>query len=124
MIIAIGTDIVEIARITKSLEKFGKTFEQRIFTDSERSIAEKKPSKAAHYAKRFAAKEAAAKELGTGFSDGVSWHDIEISSHASGKPLITLYGKAKALVGENANIHLSLSDDAGLAIAYVLIESP
>lgn len=124
MITGIGTDIVDIRRIEHSLETYGAKFEQRIFTETERAIALNKVDKPSHYAKRFAAKEAIAKALGTGFNEGVSWQDIEITSLPTGKPHISLYGKAKSLITADTNIHISLSDDGGFAIAYATIEAP
>jgi holo-[acyl-carrier protein] synthase len=129
MIIGLGSDLSDIRRVEKSLERFGERFTQRIFTDVERARSERKTDRAASYAKRFAAKEACAKALGTGLSGGVFWRDMGVVNLPSGKPTIALTGGAlerlKALTpaGLKAVIHLSLTDDHPYAQAFVIIEA-
>jgi holo-[acyl-carrier protein] synthase len=129
MIIGLGSDLSDIRRVEKSLERFGERFTHRIFTDVERARSERKTDRAASYAKRFAAKEACAKALGTGLSGGVFWRDIGVVNLPSGKPTIALTGGAlerlKALTpaGLKAVIHLSLTDDHPYAQAFVIIEA-
>lgn len=130
MILGIGNDICEIERIEKALHRYGKRFEERIFTKKERLRARESADIAAIYAKRFAAKEAAAKALGCGvWRDGVSWHDFEILNEVRQKPELILKGEAlvvaRNMVSSETEIrvHLSLSDDAGLAQAFVIIEA-
>ncbi len=129
MIIGLGSDICEIKRIEKTLERFGERFIKRCFTKIEIEKAEKRLNRAATYAKRFAAKEALAKALGTGISNGVYWRDMGVVNLASGKPTFTLTnGAAKILhnlVPKNfvPHIHLTISDDNGMAQAFVIIEA-
>ncbi len=131
MIIGMGADIVNIARIEKIQERFGMHFVRRCFTESEQAdiaaIDDNKRLRACKTAKYFAAKEAAAKALGTGFSCGTGWHDIIISHDALGAPLLTLGGAAmtralKLSNGESFQTLLSLSDDYPFAQAVVIIE--
>jgi len=133
-IIGIGTDLCSIHRINKVLNKYGERFCLRIFTKHERiqhiNTTDSKRI-ASFYAKRFAAKEATAKALGTGIIGTIiSWKDIEVQNHASGKPNIVLYGAAKKLLEEqlcckykNTNIFVSLSDTNEYAQAVVIIEA-
>ena len=128
MIIGIGSDIADIRRIEESINRFGDRFIGRIFTDAEQATADgRKAGRIPAYAKRFAAKEACSKALGTGIASGVSWQDIEVSNLATGAPLIALSGgAARRLVeitpeGAVAAVHLSLSDDFPLAQATVII---
>jgi holo-[acyl-carrier protein] synthase len=133
MIIGIGNDYTDIRRIQKSLEKFGSKFTERVFTEKERKRAESKGStneaKAASYAKRWAAKEACGKALGTGIANGVRWQDIEITNLSSGKPVISLYGKALEKLNElvpngmSAKIDVTLTDDFPKAAAVVIISA-
>ena len=134
MMIGIGHDQIDIRRIEQSLKRFGARFEQRVFTEAEqakarsRSADGKNNSQASTYAKRFAAKEACAKALGTGIARGVHWRDIEVVNAPSGKPTIKLHGKAAALLqqllsGKEGNVQLTLSDDYPTATAIVLIEA-
>ena len=129
MIIGTGSDLVDIRRIARSLERFGDRFRERVFTDGERARAARKADPAASFAKRFAAKEACAKALGTGFSRGVFWRDIEVVNLRSGQPTLRLTGGAAvrlaALVpdGFEAVLHLSLTDEPPLAQAHVMIEA-
>ena len=94
MILGIGSDLCDIRRIERSLERFGERFTHRIFTDGERARSERRAARAASYARRFAAKEACAKALGTGLRAGVFWRDMEVVNLASGRPTIGLTGGA------------------------------
>lgn len=124
MIIGIGTDLVDIARIEKSLQKFGQKFIDRNFTP-----AEQHKTDANHLAKRFAAKEALSKALGTGIAGGIAFKDIEVRNDEAGKPYITLYNEALRIItsltpaDKALHIHLSLSDEKNHAIATVVISA-
>ena len=125
-IFGIGTDIVNIERIDKSLKKHGINFKNKIFSKKEINYCEKKKNPSAFYAKRFAAKEAFSKALGTGIKKGVSLKNIEISNNVNGKPSIILRGEVAILLKnlvkrKKYNIHLSLSDDKPWAQATVII---
>ncbi|QQR69518.1 MAG: holo-ACP synthase [Alphaproteobacteria bacterium] len=127
MILGIGTDLVDIDRIERMLERYGPRFAQRLFTAHERQRAQANARPAAIYAKRFAAKEAVVKALGTGFRQGISWQDIEVVEDDLGKPLLRLHGKAaqhldRIHLESNKYIHLSLSDEPPYALAFVVIE--
>ncbi|MDE2487328.1 MAG: holo-ACP synthase, partial [Alphaproteobacteria bacterium] len=100
MIIGIGSDLSDIRRIETSLERFGERFTHRCFTDVERARSERKPDRAASYAKRFAAKEACAKALGTGIRRGVFWRDMGVVNMRSGQPTMTLTNGAAARLAE------------------------
>ena len=129
MILGIGTDLCNIERIAQSLERFGERFVHRCFTEVERRRAEGRAGPAATYAKRFAAKEACAKALGTGISGGVAWRDMGVVNLPSGKPTMALTGGAAtrlaAMVpmGQEAVIHLAITDDHPMAQAFVVIEA-
>ena len=135
MILGTGFDTVDIRRIEASIQKFGARFETRVFTKNEIAKAHKRVAggrhspRAATFAKRFAAKEACAKALGTGISFGVSWREIEVVNAASGKPEILLHGRAAALAKSLCpaatlpKLHLSLSDDYPYAYAQVIFEA-
>jgi holo-[acyl-carrier protein] synthase len=129
VIIGIGSDITDIRRIEKSLARFGERFTQRVFTDIERARAERKAGPANTYAKRFAAKEACAKALGTGMRRGVFWRDMGVVNARSGQPTMALTGGAAARLaeitpeGHAAIIHLTLSDEPPYAQAFVVIEA-
>lgn len=129
MIIGMGNDICEIARVEKTLARHGERFTLRCFTEVERAKSDRRKQRAASYAKRFAAKEACAKALGTGMSRGVFWKDIGIVNLPSGKPTIKLEnGARKALdrlvpEGHDAHIHITITDDNGMAQAFVIIEA-
>ncbi|MDL2400000.1 holo-ACP synthase [Rhizobium mayense] len=129
MIIGIGSDLIDIRRIEKSIERFGTRFTERCFTDIERAKSEGRKNKAASYAKRFAAKEACSKALGTGLAQGVFWRDMGVVNLPSGKPTMRLTGGAAkrlaAMMPENhrAAIHLTITDDFPLAQAFVIIEA-
>ena len=127
MIIGIGNDMVDIRRIEGSLNRFGDRFRYRIFTETERTRSERKVVPAASYAKRFAAKEACSKALGTGLRRGVFWRDMGVVNMASGRPTLALAGGAAAQLqritpeGYEAKIDLTLTDDFPWAQAIVII---
>lgn len=130
MIIGIGSDLCSIERIQASLDRFGERFEARVFTDVERAKAAKRPfTRAGTYAKRFAAKEAFSKAVGTGFRRGVFMRDIGVVNAPSGAPTLALTGgAAKRLAemtpsGHKACIHLTMTDDHPWAQAFVIIEA-
>ena len=129
MIIGIGSDLSDIRRIQNSLERFGDRFVQRVFTDVEAARSERKGDRAASYAKRFAAKEACSKALGTGVRRGVFWRDMGVVNLPSGQPTMALTGGAAerlaALIppGMEPFIHVSLTDDHPYAQAFVVIEA-
>jgi holo-[acyl-carrier protein] synthase len=129
MIIGLGSDLSDIRRIENSLARFGERFVQRVFTDVERARSERKKDRAASYAKRFAAKEACAKALGTGIRNGVFWRDMGVANLPSGQPTMALTGGALERLnaitpeGHRAVIHLSLTDDHPYAQAFVIIEA-
>ena len=130
MIVGVGSDLCSIARIESSLARFGARFEQRVFTDAERAKAARRPlTRAGTYAKRFAAKEAFSKAVGTGFKRGVFMRDIGVVNAPSGAPTLALSGGAKERLqslippGYEARIHLTLTDDHPWAQAFVIIEA-
>jgi holo-[acyl-carrier protein] synthase len=132
MIIGIGNDLIDITRIENTLNRFGERFIQRVFTDTEQKKAESREKAGLNintYAKRFAAKEALSKALGTGFSQGVFMKDIGVINDTSGRPTIKLTGGAEKKLqtltpsGKQAIIHLTLTDEPPLAEAQVIIEA-
>ncbi len=129
MIIGIGSDLSDIRRVQNTLERFGERFTNRCFTEIERARSERKPDRAASYAKRFAAKEACAKALGTGIKRGVFWRDMGVVNMRSGQPTMALTGGAAERLsqiippGHTAVIHVSLTDDHPYAQAFVIIEA-
>lgn len=129
MILGLGSDIVDIRRIERTLERYGDRFVSRVFTEVERQKSDGRRNRAASYAKRFAAKEACAKALGTGFRNGVYWRDLGVVNLPSGKPTMALTGGAAerlaALVPEGmaAQIDLTITDDHPLAQAIVIISA-
>ncbi|MFL5230162.1 MAG: holo-ACP synthase [Microvirga sp.] len=129
MILGLGSDLSDIRRIQASLDRFGDRFRQRVFTELERTRSERKADAAASYAKRFAAKEACAKALGTGMRRGVFWRDMEVVNLPGGRPTMRLTGGALARLaaitppGCEAIVHVSLTDDPPLAQAFVIIEA-
>ena len=129
MIIGMGNDICVISRVQAVLDKHPTRFVERCFTQVEREKSEKRKNKAASYAKRFAAKEACAKALGTGISQGVFWRDMGVVNLPSGKPTFQLQGgayqKLLELMPSNyePQIHLTITDDGDLAQAFVIIEA-
>jgi holo-[acyl-carrier protein] synthase len=129
MIVGIGSDLIDIRRIEKTLDRYGERFIDRIFTPIEIRKSEGRRQRAASYAKRFAAKEACAKALGTGLRAGVFWRDMGVVNAMSGKPTMKLTGGAArrlaALVptGFRPEIHVTITDDFPLAQAFVVIEA-
>jgi holo-[acyl-carrier protein] synthase len=129
MILGIGSDLCDIRRIEKTLKRHGDRFADRVFTSVERKRAEGRAGAAATYAKRFAAKEACAKALGTGIKRGVFWRDMGVVNQRSGQPTLQLTGGAAARLAEmlppqhSAVIHLSITDDFPYAQAFVVIEA-
>jgi holo-[acyl-carrier protein] synthase len=129
LIIGVGSDLTDIRRIAQTLERFGERFETRVFTELERARSNRKPDRAASYAKRFAAKEACAKALGTGMRRGVFWRDMGVANARSGQPTMVLTGgaaerlAAMAPAGHKPVIHVSLTDDHPYAQAFVIIEA-
>ena len=129
MIIGIGSDLIDIRRVEKTLARHGERFTDRVFTPVERAKSDARNQRAASYAKRFAAKEACAKALGTGMAQGVFWRDLGVVNLASGKPTMALTnGAAKRLdqitpPGHTIAIHLTITDDFPLAQAFVIIEA-
>ena len=127
MIIGIGSDLIDIRRIEKTLARHGERFVRRIFTDIEQAKSDRRRHRAASYAKRFAAKEACAKALGTGLNRGVFWRDMGVVNLPGGKPTMALTGGARARLdeltppGHEADIHLTITDEHPLAQAMVII---
>ncbi|MCJ8191348.1 holo-ACP synthase [Sphingomicrobium aestuariivivum] len=130
MIIGLGSDLCNIERITNSLERFGERFEMRVFTEVERAKARRRPfTIAGTYAKRFAAKEAFSKAVGTGFKRGVYMKDIGVVNAPSGAPTLALTGGAQARLdeltpeGHRIHVHVTLTDDHPWAQAFVILEA-
>lgn len=129
MIIGLGNDMVDIRRIEQTLERYGSRFVGRIFTDIEQKKSDRRAQRAASYAKRFAAKEACSKALGTGFRRGVFWRDMGVVNEPSGRPTMQLTGGAKEQLeritpaGHMARIQLTITDDFPYAQAVVIIEA-
>ncbi len=129
MILGIGTDLANIDRIARTLDRFGDRFRNRVFTDEERARAARRGDDAATYAKRWAAKEACSKALGTGLAMGISWRDMWVTNRQGGQPVMHVSGWAAERLaamtpeGHEAVIHVSLTDDAPWAQAFVVIEA-
>ncbi len=129
MIIGIGNDIIDIRRVERTLDRFGERFVQRIFTDTERARSERRAGRVESYAKRFAAKEACSKALGTGFRRGVCWRDRGVVNLPSGKPTMELKGGAAKRLAElvpdgmAAQIDLTITDEPPIAQAFVIISA-
>ena len=129
MIIGLGSDLIDIRRIERSLERYGGRFTERVFTEIEQAKSDRRRNRAASYAKRFAAKEACSKALGTGLSNGVYWRDMGVVNDRFGKPTMKLTnGAAKRLAemmpnGYEPHIHVTITDDHPLAQAFVVIEA-
>ncbi|MGV1917433.1 holo-ACP synthase [uncultured Agrobacterium sp.] len=129
MIVGLGSDLIDIRRVEASIERFGDRFTHRCFTDVEREKSDRRKNRAASYAKRFAAKEACSKALGTGLAQGVFWKDMGVINLPSGKPTMLLTnGAAERLealmpAGHEAVIHLTITDDFPYAQAFVIIEA-
>lgn len=126
-IIGLGNDLTDVRRIEKSINRFNSRFMKRVFTDDEIAYATSKGNKASNFAKRFAAKEACSKALGTGFAEGVYWKDMEVINDDLGKPTLSLSGGALARLktltpsGMEAQIDLSLTDEYPMAQAIVIL---
>ena len=123
MIFGIGTDIVRVARMQKNLDRYGERFAERILAESERPGFHDTRRKAHYLAKRFAAKEAAAKAMGTGFTAGLAFHHIAVDHEPAGRPILAFSGQAAEFMQAHAigSAHLSLSDEDEYAIAYVVL---
>jgi holo-[acyl-carrier protein] synthase len=129
MILGIGSDIIDIRRVERTLERFGRRFVDRLFTEIEQKRSDRRANRAASYAKRFAAKEACSKALGTGFRNGVFWRDLGVVNLPSGKPTLMLTGGAAIRLAEmtppgmRAQIDLTITDDFPQAQAIVIISA-
>jgi holo-[acyl-carrier protein] synthase len=124
MVIGVGTDVIEIARIAQSIDRFGDRFLDRVFTPREIAYCRRKKNAAESFAARFAAKEAGAKALGTGISQGVSWLELEVNRESGGRPTLQLTGRAAQRAGRLgiAGISLSLTHSKDIALAVVVME--
>lgn len=124
MIIGVGVDVVEIERLRRVLESQGERFLRRVFTQNERDYCEARRDSAPHYAVRFAAKEAALKALGTGWSMGIRWQDVEVMRKEPGAPSLVLHGQAERRCLElgGTRVHVSLSHSRRSAVALVVLE--
>jgi holo-[acyl-carrier protein] synthase len=124
MVIGVGTDVIEIARIAQSIDRFGDRFLDRVFTPREIAYCRRKKNAAESFAARFAAKEAGAKALGTGISQGVSWLEMEVNRESGGRPTLQLTGRAAQRAGRLgiAGISLSLTHSKDIALAVVVME--
>ena len=129
MILGLGSDITDARRIAKVIERHGERFLTRVFTDIERAKAERRKNRAETYAKRFAAKEACAKALGTGIRHGVWWRDMGVVNMPSGRPTMALTGGARKRLdaltpkGHRAQIDLSITDEGPMSMAFVVISA-
>jgi holo-[acyl-carrier protein] synthase len=129
MILGLGNDIIDIRRVEKTIERYGERFLTRVFTDTERRKSDGRSLRAASYAKRFAAKEACAKALGTGFRHGVYWRDMGVVNLPSGRPTLELTGGAARVLqqmtpeGHEVRIDLTITDDFPTAQAIVIISA-
>lgn len=130
MILGLGVDICDIRRINKTIDRFGQRFLNRVFTEIERDRSDRRAARIESYARRWAAKEAVSKALGTGLRMGIAWSEMEVVNLRSGQPTIRLHGgSAKRLAsmtprGREAQIHATLTDDPPYALAVVVIEAP
>ncbi len=129
MIVGIGSDLTDIRRLAKTLERFGDRFVQRCFTEVEQAKSDRRRQRAASYAKRWAAKEACSKALGTGLRMGVAWREMGVVNLPTGQPTMSLTGGAATRLGRlippgmQARIHVTLTDDDPYAQAFVIIEA-
>ena len=129
MILGLGNDIIDIRRVEQTIERYGDRFLDRVFTDIEKQKSDARAARAASYAKRFAAKEACAKALGTGFRQGVFWRDMGVVNLASGRPTLALTGGAALALarltpnGHEVRIDLTITDDFPMAQAIVIISA-
>lgn len=124
MILGIGTDVVRIDRLERAMQRFGQRFLDRLFTPEEQTRCSSHVRPAACFAKRFAAKEALVKALGTGFRDGLWFTDITVENDAAGRPALRLSGPVAQALAAHGEVrtHLSLSDELDLAMAFVVLE--
>ncbi len=124
MIVGTGIDIVDVARIAATIERFGRRFVDRVYTEAEITYCESKQNKAERYAARFAAKEAALKAIGTGWRHGVGWREVEVGHESGGRPTIRFSGRAAQFAARlgTKRAALSLSHTAGQAVAQVILE--
>jgi holo-[acyl-carrier protein] synthase len=125
MIVGTGIDIAEVERIAQSIARFGGRFKERVFTPDEIRYCESKANKAERYAARFAAKEAGMKALGTGWSRGVRWQDIEVRRPPGGRPTLAFHGRAGEIFAQLGGVraHLSITHTEENAMAFVVLES-
>jgi holo-[acyl-carrier protein] synthase len=125
MIVGTGIDIAEVERIAQTIARFGDRFKERVFTADEIRYCESKANKAERYAARFAAKEAGMKAIGTGWSRGVRWQDIEVQRMPGGRPTVVFHGKAGEFFVKLGGVraHLSITHTKESAMAYVILES-
>lgn len=129
MILGLGSDLIDIRRVEKTLERYGTRFTHRCFTESERAKSDRRNQRAASYAKRFAAKEAMSKALGTGLNQGVYWRDMGVVNLPGGKPTFALTNGAATRLAEmtptgyKPEVHLTITDDYPLAQAFVIIDA-
>ncbi|MGF1551299.1 MAG: holo-ACP synthase [Paracoccaceae bacterium] len=129
MILGIGTDLARIDRIGGTLERFGTRFVNRCFTEVEQARSERRRERVASYAKRWAAKEACSKALGTGLRMGINWREMEVVNLATGQPTMRLHGSAAERLasltpeGREARVHVTITDDHPFAQAFVVIEA-
>jgi holo-[acyl-carrier protein] synthase len=129
MIIGMGSDLIDIRRVEKSIERFGERFTHRCFTEVERDKSDRRKNRAESYAKRFAAKEACSKALGTGLANGVFWKDMGVVNLPGGKPTMVLTGGAGERLaelmpaGHSPVIHVTITDEYPYAQAFVIIEA-
>jgi holo-[acyl-carrier protein] synthase len=125
MIVGTGIDIAEVERIAQTIARFGGRFKERVFTADEIRYCESKANKAERYAARFAAKEAGMKAIGTGWSRGVRWQDIEVQRMPGGRPTVVFHGKAGEFFAKLGGVraHLSITHTKESAMAYVILES-
>ena len=125
MIVGTGIDITEVERVRQTIERFGRRFIERVFTEEEIRYCESKANKAERYAARFAAKEAGMKALGAGWRGGLTWRDLEVSNLPSGRPTLRLYGRAAEIAATLGvrQISLSITHTASQAMALVVLET-
>ena len=124
-IVALGIDLLQVDRLEEALERRGGRLIARLFTDGEREYCERRSRRAQHYAGRFAVKEAVMKALGTGWTRGVRWRDIEVVRRPGEAPSVVLHGRTAAIAAERgiARIHITITHDAGVAAAVAVAES-
>jgi len=125
VIVGTGVDLAEVERISRTIERFGRRFLERVFTPREIAYAERKANRAERYAARFAAKEAGMKAIGTGWRRGVRWRDFEVANLSTGKPTLLLHGKAAEFASELGvrSVALSLTHTRTMALAHVILEA-